>query len=74
MTRLPSQPRTLSLVPVEIAARTDAEALALANGRDLLGERLNRWARLAGLLVALAFVLRAAFGADVARALRSFVE
>lgn len=58
MSRLPPAPLTLDFVPAKLTQdAAKLEHLALANGRDLLAERLNRWARLAGLLVALAFVL-----------------
>lgn len=54
--RIPPQPVTLTIVPSELAER-DEDALAAANGRDLLLERINAVAVIAAVVAALAFVL-----------------
>jgi hypothetical protein len=59
--RIDPQPVTLTIVPSELAER-DEEALAAANGRDLLLERINAVAVIAGIVAALAFVLGAILG------------
>lgn len=61
--RIDPQPVTLDVRPVDLLEdRARAEALAAANGDDLLRDRINRVATVAGLVVLLAFVVRCLTG------------
>ena len=63
MRRIDAQPRTLNVVPVDLLEeRGRAEAIAAARGEDLLRDRINRIATVAGLVVLVLFVARCLLG------------